>query len=106
MAKKVMTKLKEVIEKEGPKISVTENGKEGKSKMIASWRMTCVKCSKEKGLTLDFGRRLESKSPEVGSKRRSEKKEVQIEVLDYQEAYIISNKKHESRRQEVAARRV
>ena len=36
MAKKVMKKLKGEIEKNCLKLSVTENGKEGKSKMIAS----------------------------------------------------------------------
>ena len=36
MAKKVMKKLREEVEKKGLKLSVTENGKEGKSKMIAS----------------------------------------------------------------------
>ena len=36
MAKKVMKKLKEEVEEKGLKLSVTENGKEGKSKMIAS----------------------------------------------------------------------
>ena len=35
MAKKVMKKLKEEVEKQGLKLSVTENDKEGKSKMIA-----------------------------------------------------------------------
>ena len=34
--KKVMRKLKEEVQKEGLELSVTENGKEGKSKMIAS----------------------------------------------------------------------
>ena len=36
MAKKVMKKLKEEVEKKVIELSVTENGKEGKSKMIAS----------------------------------------------------------------------
>ena len=36
MAKKVMKKLKEEVEKKGLRLSVTESGKEGKSKMIAS----------------------------------------------------------------------
>ena len=36
MAKNVMKKLKEEVEKKGLKLSVTENGKEGKSKMIRS----------------------------------------------------------------------
>ena len=35
-AQKVMKKLKEEVEKNGFKLSVTENGKEGQSKMIAS----------------------------------------------------------------------
>ena len=35
-AKKVMRNLMEDVEKKGLKLSVTENGKEGKSKMIAS----------------------------------------------------------------------
>ena len=36
MAKKAMKKLKEEVEKKGFKLSVTENGGEGKNKMIAS----------------------------------------------------------------------
>ena len=36
MAKKVMKKLKEEVEKKGFTLSVTENVKEGKSNMIAS----------------------------------------------------------------------
>ena len=36
MAKKVMKKLKKEVERKGLKMSVTEKGKEGKSKMIAS----------------------------------------------------------------------
>ena len=36
MAKKVMKKLKEEVEKEGLRLSVTENGRREKSKMIAS----------------------------------------------------------------------
>ena len=50
-----MKKLKEEVEKQGLKLSVNENGKEGKSKMIAS----CVflenelsQFSKEEGVTL------------------------------------------------------
>ena len=36
MAKEVMKKLKEEVERKGLKLSVNESGKEGKSKMIAS----------------------------------------------------------------------
>ena len=35
-AKKVIIKIKEEVDKKGLKLSVTENGREGKSKMIAS----------------------------------------------------------------------
>ena len=51
MAKKVMKELKEEVEKKGLKLSVTENGKEGRSKMIAScgsWRMSKVNSAKKK----------------------------------------------------------
>ena len=34
----MMKKLKEEVEKKGLKLSVTDNGKEGKSKMVASCR--------------------------------------------------------------------
>ena len=36
MAKKVMRKPQEEVEEKGPKLSATENGRAGKSKMIAS----------------------------------------------------------------------
>ena len=93
MAKKVMKKLKEEIEKKGLKLSVNETGKEGKSKMIASCRFQeneLSQFSKEERVTLadsveTLGVRLENKSQEVGSERKSDKKNVQIEVLDYQE---------------------
>ena len=54
MAKKVTKKLKEEIEKKGLKLSVTENGKAGKSKMIASCGFLedeLRQCSKE-GVTM------------------------------------------------------
>ena len=35
MTKKVMRRLREAVERKGVKLSVNENGKEGKSKMIA-----------------------------------------------------------------------
>ena len=51
MAKKVMKKLKEEVEKKSLKMSVTENGKEGKSTMIASCsflEMSCLNLVKKK----------------------------------------------------------
>ena len=50
-----MKKLKEEVEKKGLKLSVTENGKEGKSKMIASCGFLeneRSQISKEEGATL------------------------------------------------------
>ena len=55
MAKTVMKKLKEELEKKGFKLSVTENGKEGKSKMIVSCGFLEKELSqfrKEEGVTL------------------------------------------------------
>ena len=52
---KVMKKLKEQVEKKGLKLSVTEHGKEGKSKMIASCGFQeneLRQFSKEEGVTL------------------------------------------------------
>ena len=50
-----MKKLEEEVEKKGLKLSVTENGKEGKSKMIASCGFLdkeLQQCSKEEGVTM------------------------------------------------------
>ena len=59
-AKEVMKKLKEEVEKKGLKLSVTENGEEGKSKMIAScgfMENELRQFSKEEGVPLaDRGR--------------------------------------------------
>ena len=55
VAKKVMKKLKEEVEKKGLKLFVTENGKEGKSKMIASCgylEEQLCECSKDEGVIL------------------------------------------------------
>ena len=80
-----MKKLKEEVVTEGLKLSDTEKGKEGKSKMIASGgflEKELNQFSKEEGVTLGG---LQNKRQEVESERKSEKKKVQGEVLDYQE---------------------
>ena len=86
-AKKVMKKLKEEVEKKGLKLSVTENGEEGKSKMIA----TCgflenelsSQFSKEAGVTLadsvetlgvDLRRRVKS----LGAKAKARRKKCKV----------------------------
>ena len=54
MAKKVMKKLKEEVERKGLELSVTENGTEGKSKMIAQCGFLeeeLRQCGKEEGVT-------------------------------------------------------
>ena len=55
MAKEVMKKLKEAVGKKGVNLSLTENGKEKKSKMIASRGFLDEELrqfSKEEGVTL------------------------------------------------------
>ena len=50
-AKKVMKKLQEEINKKGLKMSIIDNGKEGKSKMIPSCgflEMSCVNAARKK----------------------------------------------------------
>ena len=84
MAKKVMKRLREEVEMRGLKLSVNENGKEGKSNMIASCGFLeneLRQCSKE-GVTMadsveTLGVDLRKKSQEVGCERNSEEEEVQ-----------------------------
>ena len=55
MAKKVMKRLREEVEKKDLKLSVSKNGKEGKSQMIASCGFLedeLRQCSKEEGVTI------------------------------------------------------
>ena len=59
-----LKKLSEEVEKKGLKLSVTEYGKEGKSKMIALWFLgnELRQCSKEEGVTMQgVVKKLESK---------------------------------------------
>ena len=58
MAKKVMKRPREEVGEEGLKLSVNENGKEGKSKMMVSCGFLEEKlreCSKEEGVTMADG---------------------------------------------------
>ena len=88
----VMKKLKEEVEKKGLKLSVTENGEGGKSKMIAScgyWEEELRQFRKEGGVTLasnvetlgERERRLENESKKAWSEIKNEKKEVQNQVF-------------------------
>ena len=82
MAKKVMKKLKEEVEKKGLKLSVTENCKEGKSKMIASCGFLeneLSQFSKEEGVTLaesveTLGVDLSTRVKRLGAKEKARRK--------------------------------
>ena len=105
-----MMKLKEEVEKKGLKLSATEHRKEGRKEQddCVVWLLGGRAASMQQGRVSDVGRQrgnagcgLENKSQGVGSKSRSEKKEVQGEVLDYQEERSFPEKLHEGGRQEV-----
>ena len=90
MTKKVMKKLKEEVEKRGLKLSVTENGKEGKSKMIPSCGYLESQFSKEEGVTLADcvetpGVELRTRVKRLGAKEKARRKKVQGEVLSFKE---------------------
>ena len=88
MAKTVMKKLKEELEKKGLKLSVTENGKEGKSKMIAASGFLEKELShfrNEEGVTLadsveTLGVDLRTRVKSLGAKEKGEEEEMQGEV--------------------------
>ena len=77
MAKKVMKKLKEEeVEKTGLKLLVTENEKEGKSKMIASCgflESELSQFSKEEGVTLADS--VETLGVDLRGRERKKKRE-------------------------------
>ena len=106
MAKKVIKKLKEEVGEKGLKLLFTENGKEGKSKMIASCGFLedeLRQCSKEEGVTLadsveTLGVDLRTR---VKSKRKNEEEEVQGEILDHHVEQGLPAELHEGGSQEV-----
>ena len=72
-----MKRPREVVEKQGFQLSDNENGNKRQSKMIAS----CGFLEEELRQCRKKRSRLENQSQELGSERKSEKKEVQIEIL-------------------------
>ena len=82
MAKKVMKKLKEEVEKKGFKLSVTEKAKEGKSKMIASCGFLENELSQfcgEEGVNLaDAWLRLENKNISLWAKEKARRKKCKV----------------------------
>ena len=86
MAKKVMKKLEEEIEKKGLKLSVNETGKEGKSKMIASCGFLeneLSQFSKEERVTLadsveTLGVDLRKRVKRLGAKEKATRKTCKL----------------------------
>ena len=86
MAKKVMKKLKKEVEKKGFTLSVTETGKEGKSKMIASCGFLengLRQFSRGEGVTLadsveTLGVDLRTKVKRLGAKEKARRKKCKV----------------------------
>ena len=90
MAKKVMKILKEEVERKGLKLSVTQDGKEGKSKMIASCGFLedeLRQFSREEGVTMadsvdSLGVDLRTRVKKLGAKEKASNGEGEIEETD------------------------
>ena len=86
VAKKVMKKSKEEVEKKGLKLSVTDNGKVGKSKVIASCGFLeneLSQFSKEEGVTLadsveTLGVDLRTRVERLGAKEKARRKTCMV----------------------------
>ena len=86
MAKKVIKRLREEVGKKGLKLPVNENGKEGKSKMIASCAFLVEELrqwSKEEEVTMadsveTLGVDLRTRVKIFGAERKSEKKKCRM----------------------------
>ena len=112
-AKKVMKKLKEEVEKTGLTMSVTENGKEGKSKMIVSCGFLeeeLLQCSKGEGVTMassvetlgvDFRKRVKR----LGVKEKAGRKKCKVRFSLIMKNKVFQKDLHESWCQEVVASR-
>ena len=74
--------MKEEVEKKRLKLSVTENGKEGESKMIASCGFLedeLRQCSKEEGVTLEtLGVDLRTRVKRLGAKEKARRKKCKL----------------------------
>ena len=109
MAKKVMKRVREEVEKKGHKLSANENGKEGKSKMIASCgflKEELRQCSTEEGVTMadsveTLGVDLRKQESKGWGQKKNEEEEVQGEILDHQEEQGLPKELHEGGGQEV-----
>ena len=81
-----MQKCKEEVEEKRLKLSITENGKEGKSKMIASCGYLVEKlqeCSKEEGVTVadsveTLGVDLRTRVKRQGAKEKASRRNCNV----------------------------
>ena len=86
MAKKVMKILKEEVERKGLELSVTDDGKEGKSKMIASCDFLedeLRQFSREEGVTMadsvdSLGVDLRTRVKKLGAKEKARRKKCRV----------------------------
>ena len=110
MAKKLMKKLEEEVENKGLKLSVTENGKEGKSKMIASCgflKDELRQCSKEEGVTMadsveTLGGDLRTRRVKrLGAKEKARRKECQVRFSLFKKNKVFQKELRESGGKEV-----
>ena len=103
MAEKVLKKLKKEVQEKCLKLSITEGGKEGKSKVMTSCKCLEVrfqKCSQKERVVLatsneTLGAELKTRTDQLGAKEKNEKKEVGCEILADQEKSCLSDKLHE-----------
>ena len=91
-------KVKEEVERKDFKMSVTESGKERKSKMIAS--CGCVNAANDDRQCRNAWSGFENESKKVGGQRISEEEEVQGEILAYQEEQSLPKELYEGGCQE------
>ena len=86
VAKKVLKKLREEVEKKGLKLSVTQDGKEGKSTMIASCGFLedeMRQYSREEGVTIadsvePLGVDLRTRVERLGAKKKTRRKTCKV----------------------------
>ena len=93
VAEKVLKKMKTEVEEKGLRFSITEGGKEGKSKVITScrfWEESFQKRSEEQVVTLativeTLGVDLRTRTKQLGEKEKSKKEDVRCEICAYEE---------------------
>ena len=86
MAKKVMKRLREEVERKGLKLSCNGNGKEGKNKMIAScgfMEEELRQCSKEEGVSMADSVEtlvvdLRTRVKRLGAKEKARRKKCKV----------------------------